>query len=135
MSLEIPKFHETFNPILEVLSNEKTIHTRELQNLVIEKYFSHLPEELLSEKTKTGEILINNRIAWGKSYLKKGGYISYPERGNVRITEKGLQQKSNLNLNVLVEGIGIANFYSEENSKGNIKKVTTQEIITSSPQD
>jgi len=49
-----------------------TIHTRELQRLVIEKYFSNLTEEQLSEKTKTGEILINNRIAWGKSYLKKG---------------------------------------------------------------
>jgi restriction system protein len=66
--MEIPKFHETFIPILEVLSNGETMHTRELQRLVIEKYFSKLSEEQLTEKTKTGEILINNRIAWGKSY-------------------------------------------------------------------
>ncbi|MDI9312472.1 MAG: winged helix-turn-helix domain-containing protein [Limnohabitans sp.] len=84
--IDIPKFYETFNPILEVLSNEETIHTRELQKLVIEKYYSNLTQEQLSEKTKSGENLINNRIAWGKSYLKKGGYISYPERGNVKIT-------------------------------------------------
>ncbi len=32
---EIPKFHETFNPILEILSNGEMIHTRELQDLVI----------------------------------------------------------------------------------------------------
>ena len=68
---EIPKFHETFNPILEILSNGEMIHTRELQDLVIKKYYSDLPEELLNEKTKSGEVLINNRIAWGKSYLKK----------------------------------------------------------------
>ncbi|WP_435356967.1 restriction endonuclease [Emticicia sp. SJ17W-69] len=135
MNLEIPKFHETFNPILEVLSNGETIHTRVLQSLVIKKYFSHLSEEQLLEKTKTGEILINNRIAWGKSYLKKGGYIFYPERGNVRITEKGLKQKSELTLKNAVEDSGILNFYSDEISKGNSDKVTFKDIVNSSPQD
>ncbi len=70
MNIEIPKFHETFKPILEVLSNGEIIHTRELQRLVIEKYFSHLTEDQLSEKTKTGEILINNRIARGNIIYK-----------------------------------------------------------------
>ena len=45
MNIEIPKFHETFNPILEILSNGETIHTRELQKKVIERYFSNLTEE------------------------------------------------------------------------------------------
>lgn len=135
MNLEIPKFHETFNPILEVLGNREKIHTRELQNLVIKKYFSHLSEEQLSEKVKTGENLINNRIAWGKSYLKKGGYIFYPERGYVQITEKGLKQKTDLTLTNVVEDSGIENFYSEENLKKNSKKVELKEIVNSSPQD
>ena len=110
--IEIPKFHETFNPILDVLSNGQTIHTREMQRLVIEKYYATLPNDLLSEKTKSGEILINNRIAWGKSYLKKGGYIVYPERGNVKITEKGLNHKSTLSLKDIEEDSNILNFYS-----------------------
>lgn len=47
MNLEIPKFHETFNPILEVLSGGQTIPSRELQKIVIEKYFSGLtPDQL-----------------------------------------------------------------------------------------
>jgi len=131
--MEIPKFHETFIPILEILSNGEAIHTRELQRLVIEKYFSNLTDEQLSEKTKTGEILINNRIAWGKSYLKKGGYISYPERGNVQITEKGLKQKGELSLKEVVEDSGTLNFYSEENTK--TEKKEQKEIVSSSPQD
>jgi restriction system protein len=45
MNQEIPKFHETFNPILEILSNGKILHTREMQKLVIEKYYS-----LISQK-------------------------------------------------------------------------------------
>lgn len=132
MNTEIPKFHETFKAILEVLSNGQIIHTRELQSLVINKYFSHLTEEQLFEKTKTGEILINNRIAWGKSYLKKGGYIFYPERGNVQITEKGLKQKTSLSLKNIVEDLGIENFYSDEKTKNQSEK---KEMVSSSPQD
>jgi restriction system protein len=135
MSIEIPKFHETFNPILEILSNGETIHSRELQKLVTETYFSHLTEEQLSEKTKSGENLLNNRIAWGKSYLKKGGYIFYPERGNVKITEKGLKQKTELSLKTVVEDSGLLNFYSEENVKPNTEKNDLKQIINSSPQD
>jgi restriction system protein len=133
MNLEIPKFHETFNPILEILSDEKIIHTREMQKLVIEKYYSNLPKELLEEKTKSGEILINNRIAWGKSYLKKGGYIHYPERGHVQITEKGKTQKSKLTIKEVEEDSNILNFYTEENSK--IKSKDIVNIKNASPQD
>lgn len=135
IKLEIPKFHETFNPILEVLSDKKTIHTRELQKLVIEKYYSNLPIELLNEKTKSGEILINNRIAWGKSYLKKGGYISYPTRGHVQITEKGLLQKSKISLQELVEETDIEQFYNEENNKDKTNYRNDLNIQNSSPQD
>lgn len=133
--IEIPKFHETFNPFLDVLSNGQTIHTREMQRLVIEKYYATLPNELLSEKTKSGEILINNRIAWGKSYLKKGGYIVYPERGNVKITEKGLNHKSTLSLTDIEEDSNILNFYREENSKSIIEKGDHIKMQNSSPQD
>lgn len=135
MIIEIPKFHETFNPILEVLSNEETIHTRELQKIVIEKFFSNLTHDQLNEKTKSGEFLVNNRIAWGKSYLKKGGYISYPERGNVKITAKGLNQKTELSLKNVVEDSRILNFYQEENLKVNSDKADLKDIINSSPQD
>lgn len=132
MKQEIPKFHETFNPILEVLSNKEIIHTRDLQRKVIEKYYSHLSKELLSEKTKSGEDLINNRIAWGKSYLKKGGYIHYPSRGNVQITDKGLIQKEQLSLKDLEEETSMIDFYQTESDKG-LTNVT--KISNASPQD
>ena len=133
MNLEIPKFHETFNPILDILSDGKVIHTREMQKLVIEKNYSHLSKELLEEKTKSGEILINNRIAWGKSYLKKGGYIKYPERGNVQITEKGKNQKTKLTLKSVEEDSNLLIFYKEESSKN--KNSEIEMIQNASPQD
>lgn len=132
MNKEIPKFYETFNPILEILSHKEIIHTRELQKQVIERYYSNLPKELLEEKTKSGEILINNRIAWGKSYLKKGGYIKYPERGHVQITEKGLSQKKQLSLKDLEEEKSILDFYQNENEKNSSE---IKQISNASPQD
>lgn len=132
MKAEIPKFHETFNPILQILSNGKTIHTRELISLVIEKYYSNLPKELLEERTKTGDILINNRIAWGKSYLKKGGFIHYPERGYVQITPKGLSQKSTLNLKDIEDETSVIEFYKDESNR---KNTNIKEFKNASPQD
>ena len=128
----VPKFRETFNPILEILSNGEVIHTRMMQKRVIEKYYAHLPKELLEETTKSGENLINNRIAWGKSYLKKGGYIHYPSRGNVQITEKGIAQKTHLSLNSLEQESSLMDFYQTENDK---KSTEIKKISNASPQD
>lgn len=132
MKQEIPKFHETFNPILDILSNKEILHTRELQKKVIEKYYAHLAKELLEEKTKSGEVLINNRIAWGKSYLRKGGYIHYPSRGSVQITDKGLSQNKRLSLKDLEEETSMQEFYKSESDKN---PTDVKVISNASPQD
>ena len=132
MIQEVPKFHETFNSILEILADREIIHTREMQKRVIEKYYSHLPKELLEEKTKSGEMLINNRIAWGKSYLKKGGYIHYPSRGHVQITDKGVLQKTQLSLKDLEDETSILDFYK---TKTEHKSIEIKQISNASPQD
>lgn len=130
---DLPKFHETFNPILDILSNGKTIHYRELLKKVIAKYYSDLPAELLDQKTQSGEPLILNRIAWGKSYLKKGGYIIYPERGMVQITEKGKNSsEGKLQLKDIDGESNIMDFYVNEKAKS-IPHNT--EIKNASPQD
>ncbi len=89
MEKQIPKFQETFLPILKVLDKEGTIRTSELKKKVRDGFYGDLPKELLEETTKNGDILILNRIAWGKAYLKQGGMIEQPERALVRITAKG----------------------------------------------
>lgn len=87
--MDLPKFDETFIPILEVLSDGKVLHYNDLFKQVRDKYYSHLPDELLREKTKSGQLVIINRISWGKVYLKQGKLIQQPERAMVQITEKG----------------------------------------------
>ncbi len=87
--MELPKYHETFIPILEVLSSGEIMHYNELRKRVRDKYYFDLPQELLAKKTKSGDPLILNRIGWGKGYLKQAKLIEQPERAMVKITEKG----------------------------------------------
>lgn len=128
--MDLPKFNETFIPILEVLSDEKIIRHWELLKRVEDKYYSDLPKELLEKKTKSGDPLIRNRIAWGKSYLKKGGFVHYPERGMVQITKKG-KEASNKKLKLKDVESDFLSFYAEEKTKS----TDNNEIKGSSPQD
>lgn len=131
--MEIPKFHETFIPILKVLENGEILQARELYQKVIDQFYSELSKEQLEEKTKSGDLLIINRIAWGKSYLKKGGYIEFPKRGFVKITDKGKNQSSSdLTLREVESSDNYFIFYNEENSK---KESTPSIIENASPQD
>ncbi|AYO57198.1 restriction endonuclease [Chryseobacterium sp. 6424] len=131
--IEIPKFHETFIPILKILENGETLNTRELYQLVTDKFYSSLSQDQLEQKTKSGEILIINRIAWGKSYLKKGGFIEFPKRGMVRITAKGLANiNKSLSLSDIENSSGFFEFYNEGNN--NVDR-TLNKIVNSSPQD
>lgn len=128
--MELPKFNETFLPILEVLKDGEIIKGRDLVRLVADRFYSNLPQDMLEQTTKSGDRLIENRIAWGKSYLKKGGLVHYPQRGFVQITEKGKSAKSeNVSLNDIQSNV--ITFYEPES-----KSVPETTIVANaSPQD
>lgn len=131
--MEIPKFDETFIPILEILKDGKILKSRELIGLVKAKFYYELTEEQLKQETKSGDLLIDNRIAWGKSYLKKGGYIIFPERGLVQITEKGKNHSASLTVRDLENDSTLFNFYKQEKDTNSPNESTITDI--SSPQD
>jgi len=129
----IPKYNETFNPILDILRHGNIIHHRELLAEVVKKYYSDLPKDLLELKTKTGTTLLLNRIAWGKSYLKKAGFIHYPKRGMVQITEKGMQS---LGKPITLKDLkNDKDFIASTPVKKDEQIIEDQEISNSSPQD
>ncbi|BBP01163.1 restriction endonuclease [Sulfuriferula nivalis] len=128
--MELPKFNETFLPILEVLKDGEIIKGRDLVRLVVDQFYSNLPQEMLEQTTKSGDRLIENRIAWGKSYLKKGGLVHYPQRGYVQITEKGKSAKSeNVSLNEIQSNV--ITFYEPESKSA----PETTIVANASPQD
>lgn len=134
--MELPKYHETFMPILSVLSDSKVIQSSELRKKVRDEFYSDLPENLLAQKTKSGQNLLFNRIGWGKAYLKQGKFVQQPKRGMVQITDKGLEvlNKGGLLLSDLKKD---SDYIAYEQAKKAEKKVESEEITleNQSPQD
>lgn len=138
--MELPKYHETFIPILEVLDSGETIHYSELQKKVRDKYYSDLPQDLLNKRTSNGVNVLLDRIGWGKSYLKQGKFLEYPKRAMVRITEKGkaILSKGGITLQELKQDEDFLKYREESRLKNDKRKVDEIEEISienASPQD
>lgn len=134
--MELPKYHESFIPVLETLSAEESLTTRELCIRVREKYYSNLPKELLDAETSSGANVLLDRISWGKSYLKMAKFVSYPKRGTVQITEKGRRVLANGTLTVK-QLHNDSDFITHREAQESKKQNETEEVLVenASPQD
>ena len=90
--MDLPKYHETFIPILKTLKNKNSIHRNDLKIRVRDAYYSNLSQDLLDQVTSRGESLLFDRIGWGQFFLDRGKFVHRPERGRVQITDKGLER-------------------------------------------
>jgi len=88
---EMPTFHQTAIPILDVLKDGEVLSIKEMKAKVREKHFAYLSPEVLNRRISSGGNTLNGRIGWGKSYLKLGGYITQVSRGFYKINDKGLK--------------------------------------------
>ncbi len=89
MNKELPKYHETYSQILEVLHSGDEISKKDVVKQVQDSYYSDLPEDLLSIRVSTGERKILHRIYWGIVYLGLGKFVESTKRGFTKITDKG----------------------------------------------
>lgn len=136
--MDLPKYHETFLPILETLNSVESISSRDLAVRVRDKYYADLPKELLDKKTSTGANTLIDRILWGKSYLKMGKFVFYPKRGMVQIAEKGKQalKSEQLLLSDLQNDPDFIQHRSSVKSKKDDKaELETIDVDNASPQD
>lgn len=136
--MELPKYHESFIPVLETLNTVESLKSRELASQVRDKYYSDLPQELLNQKTTTGANVLLDRILWAKSYLKMGKFVLYPKRGLVQITEKGkkILASGKLTLKDLQNDQDFINHReSVKSQKENEVELDTVNVENASPQD
>ncbi len=91
----------------------------------------HYQKSYWNKKQKAG-LTYRKPNSLGKSYLKKAGYIHYPERGMVQITPKGKDAcQKKLELTDLENESDFLTFYKEEKT-GTIDNII---IKSASPQD
>ena len=80
--IDIPKFHEFFTPILEVLKDKGEISAHEAAEIVVKKV-GLTDEQLAVAQESNGRSVAKNRIHWACSYLKQAGGITRPKRGYI----------------------------------------------------
>ena len=77
--MAIPDYETIMRPILIFLEDKKERKTREITNYII-KTFSITPEEAKILIPSGRAKLIDNRVGWACTYLRKAGLIESPQR-------------------------------------------------------
>jgi len=86
--MQIPDYQTVMLPIMQIAADSNPHTFRELVEKIADKY--QLTEDQRKELLPSGtQAIIDNRIGWAKTYLKKAGLLSYPKRGSIQITERG----------------------------------------------
>lgn len=87
--MSVPDYESTMLPILRFLEDGQVRKTSEIVNYVA-KHFS-LTTDDMKELIPSGRAkLVNNRVGWACTYLRKAGLISSPQRAYNKITDDGL---------------------------------------------
>lgn len=93
--MPIPKFDELMLPLLQMLQDGQEPSLREAFDY-LSNHFNLSPEEREKLLPSGRQRIIENRVGWARTFLKKAEMIEYPRRGYMRILERGkkyLEQK------------------------------------------
>jgi restriction system protein len=126
----IPDYETLMLPILKKLSDDKEYKTRELKDFIIQEF--HISPEETKILIPSGRAkLVDNRVGWACTYLRKAGLIHSPQRAINKITSDGLQLLKNnpkeINNKTLMQ---INSFKDFQNRKKEIEEEKAQEIET-----
>ncbi len=86
--MAIPDFQACFRPILQVLAERGQLSSRELVE-AISGHFNLTDAERRELLPSGNQEVINNRVGWAKTYLKKASLVDSPRKGQVVISAEG----------------------------------------------
>jgi restriction system protein len=86
--VDVPGFQFFMTPFLQVLSDRKIKQIRTIKDEII-RLEKLTPEQCAVKLPSGGDTLVNNRIAWVRTYLYKAGLIQQVSRGNYLISDEG----------------------------------------------
>jgi restriction system protein len=88
--MPIPDYQTVMLPILYYLKDGKEHTLREIIDYISDTF--KLTAEERKEPLPSGrQVVIDNRVGWAKTYLKKAGLIETPRRSIQKITKRGLE--------------------------------------------
>lgn len=92
--MPIPTYEDLMKPLLEVLADGQPRAVKEVVDRLADR-LGLTDEERAALLPSGRQPLFDNRVGWARTYLKKAGLIETPQRGTVRITERGKKVLAN----------------------------------------
>lgn len=89
--MSIPSYNELMYPVLKILSDKKERSGEDITNIIADQL--NLTEEERSRiyHQNNPKRIFKDRVAWARTYLKKAGLITSPQRSTSKITKEGLR--------------------------------------------
>lgn len=88
--MAIPDFQSCMRPLLVAVEDQQVHEFKDTIQFVC--HYLELSEEDIREVLPSGrQTYIKNRLAWARTYMNKAGLTKAPGRGQIQITERGLQ--------------------------------------------
>jgi restriction system protein len=104
--MAIPDYQTFLLPLLK-LAADNQIHSIREAYQILPEHFDLTEEEKRMLLPSGQQPVVNNRIGWARTYLKKANLITQPKRGYFQITERGksvlLQNLNAINLDFLTQ--------------------------------
>lgn len=88
--MAIPDYQTIMLPLLKLVKAEGPISNQTAIEKISDE-FKLTKEERLELLPSGQQEIINNRVNWARTYLKKAGLIDAPSRGVSTITEEGIK--------------------------------------------
>ena len=86
--MAIPDYQTLMLPLLKIAADGKEHSLKETVDALSEQF--RLSDEELSALLPSGtQTIIYNRVGWARTYMKKAGLLTIPQRGHFQITERG----------------------------------------------
>lgn len=125
----IPDYQSIMLPLLKFVGDEKEHSMSEATDHIINIF--NLSEEARKEILPSGQqYIINNRVSWARTYLKKSGLIEQPKKSLLKITDQGLKVLQNNPSKISIRYLEqFSQFMNFRNSKKVIKNNGFQEKI------
>jgi restriction system protein len=116
--MAIPDYQTFLLPLLKLAGDNQIHSIREAYQILPEQF--NLTDEEKRELLPSGQqAVVDNRIGWARTYLKKAGLITQPKRGQFQITERGQnvlrQNRDKIDLDYLTQFPEFQDFKMKKN--------------------
>ena len=86
--MAIPRYNELYGPFLKAISDGNVHNLKEIKSFIV-SLLNISNDELLQRLPSGLQTVIDNRIGWAKTFLKKAGLLESHSRGTYVLTDIG----------------------------------------------